>query len=108
MTRQVLEVDDYDVIFHETAIVGGKRRFRFSDIECVLLSSTHLLSFQLGNEVFSVQTDPNDDNHRLVIEALVDRVLKSVPSGTAIGSMPPRAESDKEPVEEKLEFRDEY
>lgn len=76
VTQRYLSVDSEGVEFKETAFVGGKRRFAFREIDCVLLSAQGVLSFQVGREVFSVPTKRGDKKHQEVIDTLV-RELKS-------------------------------
>jgi len=65
------------VIFRETAFFGGTRRFLFNQIEAVLLSPDHKLSFQVGSEVFSIPTKPNKAKHQTAIAALVREVKRA-------------------------------
>jgi len=65
------------VAFCETAFTGGKRHFRFHEIGCILLSPEHKLSFQVGKEVFSIPTKPNDTKHQEVIAAFVRQVQQA-------------------------------
>lgn len=55
----------------------GSRRFRFHEIESVLLSPDHTLSFQVGNEVFSIPTQPDNADHRNVIDFLLLEVRRT-------------------------------
>jgi hypothetical protein len=71
-----LKLDSEGVAFQETAAVGGTRRFAFRDIDCVLMSPDHTLSFQVGDEVFSIPTKPDNKKHQEVIDALVQCVRK--------------------------------
>jgi hypothetical protein len=72
-----LTVDSQGVRFRQTAFIGGRRRFRFNQIDCVLMSPTHVLSFQVGSEVFSVATKPQKRQHQETIEALLYHVRAS-------------------------------
>ena len=65
------------VIFRETAFFGGTRSFTFNQIEAVLLSPDHKLSFQVGKEVFSIPTKPNKAKHQTAIAALVQEVKRA-------------------------------
>ncbi len=75
VTQRSLAVADDGVEFCETALLGGKRRFRFEEIDSVLLSPKGLLSFQVGREIFSIPVRRGDRKDEEVIEALV-RALK--------------------------------
>ena len=71
-----LVVQSDGVKFTETSI-GGARSFRFSDIQCILMAPDHQLSFQVGKEVFSIPTRPDDRNHQVVIATLVHEVKRA-------------------------------
>ena len=73
-----LTLDSAGVAFQETAALGRTRRFAFGEIDCVLMSPDHVLSFQVGKEVFSIPTKPNNKNHQETIATLVQCVRASV------------------------------
>jgi hypothetical protein len=73
-TKRGLKVDSGGVTHLETSFLGGRRRFDFREIECILMSSQGLLSLQVGNEVFSVPTKPDNRYHQETIQALVSGV----------------------------------
>ncbi len=73
-TARILTVDAKGVTHLESAFVGGKRKFQFSEIDAVLMSSKSVLSFQVGNEVFSIPTKPGNRRHQEVIATLVGNV----------------------------------
>ena len=72
--KRYLKVTDQGVDFMETAATGGRKRFNFGQIEFILLSPAQVLSFQVGNEVFSIQTNPNKPKHVAAIRELLARV----------------------------------
>jgi len=72
-----LTVRKTDVVFLKTALAAGKRKFQFSEIDCVLLSTSGLLSFQVGNETFAIQTRADKPKHQEVVEALVRAVRET-------------------------------
>lgn len=76
-TRHFLVLKRDGVKFYEGTIGFGTRSFRFREIECVLLSADDRLSFQVGNEVFSIPTKPAKPKHRAVIDTLVERLESS-------------------------------
>jgi hypothetical protein len=53
------------------------RRFKFEEILCVLMSADNKLSFQVGLEVFSIPTKPNNPKHQKAIAALLEAVQGS-------------------------------
>jgi hypothetical protein len=74
LTKRGLKVDSEGVTHLETSFLGGRRKFGFHEIGCVLMSSQRVLSFQVGNEVFSVPTNPRNRRHQETIHALVSAV----------------------------------
>ena len=79
-TKRYLKVDSAGVEFMETAGLGGKRRFSFGQIGCILMSPDHKLSFQVGREVFSIPTKPYKQGHQETIKALVQSVRAAAPA----------------------------
>ena len=75
--KHFLSVDSDGLKFYNSGLLGS-RRFRFNQIETVLLSPTNVLSFQVGNEVFSIPTKPDDQKHRNVIDFLVQEVRRTM------------------------------
>lgn len=75
---RVLIVERDGVRFQQTAFMGGKRRFAFSQIDSVLMSPNNELSFQVGDEVFTVPTKPGKRGHEAAIAALLEGVRRSV------------------------------
>ena len=76
-TKHFLMVDSGGVKFYDGTGFSGARRFRFNQIECVLMSPDHKLSFQVGREVFSVPTKPGDPKHQSVIDFLLHEVRRT-------------------------------
>ena len=74
--KHFLSVDSDGVRFYNSGLFGAKR-FRFNQIETVLLSANHTLSFQVGNEVFSIPTKPENPKHQNVIDFLLQEVRRS-------------------------------
>jgi hypothetical protein len=75
LQKHYLTVDSSGLRFCNPAL--GPRRFRFHQIESVLLSANHTLSIQVGNEVFSIPTKPDDANHMNVIDFLLQEVRRT-------------------------------
>lgn len=78
--QRYMDVDDFGVTFCETAITGGKRRFRFEEIECVCISPEDLLSFQVGTEVFSLPIKQNKRKHQEAVSALISGLTRTAPA----------------------------
>jgi len=81
LMKRYLEVDSGGVTFCETAFAGGARRFGFHEIDCVLLSETHVLSFQVKQEVFRLPTRPDKEKHQRVIDTLIYEVRRAAGGG---------------------------
>jgi hypothetical protein len=81
VTNHYLMVESDGIKFTETSL-GGARRFRFSEIECILISPEHQLSFQVGKEVFTIPTKPDDRKHQSVIATFVHEVKRA--NGVAV------------------------
>lgn len=78
VTARHLAVDSAGVEFRESMGIGGTRRFAFADIQCALLSTQGVLSFQVGNEVFKIATKKGDKDHQEVIDTLVKALRATV------------------------------
>ncbi len=76
LEKHFLVLESDGLSFYHGALLGA-RRFRFNQIESVLLSSKHLLSFQVGNEVFSIPTKPENLAHQNAISFLLQQVRRS-------------------------------
>ena len=75
---RTLKIEADGLRYVQALVWTRRKRFSFSEINCILLSNTNLLSFQVGNEVFSIQTKPHKPRHQEAIEALVQGVRRSV------------------------------
>ena len=76
-TKHYLKLDSKGVKYYESAAIGGGKRFRFNDILCILMAPDNTLSFQVGQEVFSIKTNPRNDKHQVVIETFVQEVQRA-------------------------------
>jgi hypothetical protein len=74
--KQFLSVDSDGVRVYNGGLFGAKR-FRFNQIESVLLSGNHILSVQVGKEVFNIATKPENQKHQNVINFLLQEVRRS-------------------------------
>jgi hypothetical protein len=76
LTSHFLSVDSGGVKFAgETAL--GAKRFHFHQIDCILMAPDHKLSFQVGREVFTIPTKPDDPKHQNVITCLLQEVRRT-------------------------------
>lgn len=77
--QRYLYVDAHGVTFCETALFGGKQKFGFDQIECVCISPANLLSFQVGNQVWSLPVNPQKRRHQEAVSALLNGLAGTVP-----------------------------
>lgn len=83
LARHILTVRKNGIKFYGASL-WGTRRFRFEEIDCVLLSTDHQLSFQVGREVFTIATKTSSKKHQAAIAALLAGVEGTrVPAGTS-------------------------
>jgi hypothetical protein len=81
-TSRYLEVDSAGIKFCETAFVGGVKRFKFNDIDFILMSDKDELSFQVKQEIFTIPIKPDKDKHKEVISVLLQEVRRANAIGT--------------------------
>jgi hypothetical protein len=79
-TREYLVVHDKGVKYCGTSLFRSIRRFRFDEIHCLLMAPDSTLSFQAGEEVFSIKTKPGNAKHQAAIAALVAALQATCPS----------------------------
>jgi len=77
ITSHYLTVNSDGVKYFEGAVGISARSFRFGQIECVLMSPDHKLSFQVGQEVFTIPTKAEDAKHQQVISTLVQELRRA-------------------------------
>jgi hypothetical protein len=75
--KNFLIVNSDGVKYYNGALFGA-RRFRFNQIDALLLSPTSVLSFQVGNEVFSIPTKPGNQKHRNAVDFLLQEVRRTL------------------------------
>lgn len=77
LENHYLKVDSSGLKFYYGTLLGA-RRFQFHQIDAILLSPDHTLSFQVGNEVFTIPTKPDNVDHRNVIDFFVQEVRRTM------------------------------
>ena len=82
LAKHFLSVDSGGVVFSDTSLFGSKR-FTFRSIECVLMSPDHKLSFQVGSDVFTIPTNPDNPDHQEVIRVLLQEIERPAPDVSA-------------------------
>jgi hypothetical protein len=80
-TKRYLEVHSGGVVYCETSALGGRRTFTYQQIDCVLLSPASVLSFQVGNEVFSLPINQGKPVHRQAVEAMLEGLQRPQQTG---------------------------
>jgi len=78
-TKHYLIVNRDRIKFYDGTGLFGARRFRFEEIQNVLMSADHKLSFQVKQEVFRIQTKPGNAKHLAVIDAILSGVSAGMP-----------------------------
>ena len=77
LAKQYLKVESDGIKYVQASLGGSTRRFRYHEIACILLSESNVLSFQVGEEVFSIQTRPDKTKHLEVISTFVHEVRRA-------------------------------
>ena len=77
VTDHYLVVHSDGVEFFHASNSDRTRHFRFTDIDCILMSPDNRLSLQVNEEVFSIPTDPNNHKHQTVIATLLWEVKRA-------------------------------
>lgn len=76
LSRRFLKVRAKDVVFYGASF-WGSRRFRFAEIEYIVMSDRNELSLQVGQEVFTIMTRPDKPKHQAAIAALLQNLAAS-------------------------------
>ena len=87
-TKHYLKVAPWGVDYMETSGLGGRRKFTFGQIDCILMSPDNRLSFQVGQEVFIIQTNPNKPRHQQTIQEFTQAVGRSRESAGGLPVVP--------------------
>lgn len=75
-----LRIDDKGVAYYSGVVFSSTRRFRFEEVAAILLSEDGTsLSFQVGQEVFSISVKPGNVTQREAINAFTAAVAKAQP-----------------------------
>jgi hypothetical protein len=77
LERHYLEVRSDGIRFFYGALLAA-RRFRFAQIESVLLSSDSKLSIQVNDEVFSIPMNSENPNHKMALDFLLNEVRRTM------------------------------
>lgn len=74
-----LSVKKDGIVFYQAGPVSrSKKIINFDKIDFIIMSKENNLSFQVGNEVFTIKTNPNNKKHQMVIEELLKAVRQTV------------------------------
>lgn len=88
MASRYLKVEEKGIIYCNTDFVGSKK-FRFDEIDFILLSPKSVLSFQVGKEVFSLPIQPGKIEHQQTLTAFIQAVEQSRVRTDAETAVPP-------------------
>jgi hypothetical protein len=72
-----LKVDAKGIKFYEWRAWGGAKKFAFGDVQCILMSNDHTLSFQAGGKIYSIRTKPDKPKHQETISRFVREVERT-------------------------------
>ncbi len=77
LMKNFLEVTATGIVWVESVGIGGRRSFRFDQIDAVLRGD-RIVAFQVGREIFSIAHDPQNAQHRTAIARLVSEAKRTV------------------------------
>lgn len=77
LTRRYMRFDPTSVAICESTVASDERAIAYGQIDAILLSPDGMLSFQVGRNVFKIQTKPEDAGHQQAIRAFVEYVTKA-------------------------------
>lgn len=83
-----LLVTEAGVKYSETFGFSSVRRFPFNTIQAIVVSPKNVLSFQVGEEVFSIPFKPFKSEHQAALTALLEGVQKTDPNCKRIQPLP--------------------
>lgn len=75
--RSFLVMKRDGIKFYQTGMFFGARRFRFFEIDHVLMAADETLSFQVRGETFSILTHSHKPKHQLTIAAFLEALERS-------------------------------
>ncbi len=78
LTARYLLVKKDHVRYCETAIGSRIKKFKFNEIQCVLMSADNVLSLQVGRDVYKLPVKPGNRTHQETIDALVQGIRQSI------------------------------
>ena len=90
LNRRFLKVDAGGFKFYEESGWGGARKFAFSDVQCILMSNDHTLSFQVERKTYSIPTKPDNQEHQETIGRFVREVERTDRARTGFPAGPPQ------------------
>ncbi len=93
MTSKYLVVTETGIKVRQDSLVSSVRHFPFSAIECVVMAPNNTLSFQVGEEVFSIETRADKPKHQATIAALLEGLQRAEAERTIPQGLPQTAES---------------
>jgi hypothetical protein len=69
--RRYLEVDEAEVVYCETAALGGVKHIDYKDIDAVLRDHAHL-SIQVGRDIYKLPYKADNREHTQAVATLLE------------------------------------
>lgn len=74
-----LSIKKEGIVFYQAGPVSrSKKIFKYDEIDFILMSKENNLSLHVGEEVFTIKTNPDNKKHQLVIGELLKAVSKTI------------------------------
>jgi hypothetical protein len=77
LETRCLIIEDASMRFRQSVGLGGERRFSYGEIDCVLMSPESVLSFQVGQEVFSLPLRLEKPKHQAALAAFLGQLRQT-------------------------------
>ena len=104
LSRCSIEIHSNGITYFESAAFSTKRNFRFDQIETILLAADNTLSFQIGQELFSIRVRPDLPRQREIIDTFL-RAVGGASPGCQVNAFP-SGTNPKPP--ERIDFKSAY
>lgn len=75
--RRWLKVTAKGLRVFDEGMWAGAKRFSFNQVQSILMSNDHILSFQIDRTVYSVPTKPGSKKHQETIATLLREVSRT-------------------------------
>jgi len=75
--RRYLEVDELEVMFQESSVLGGMERIAYKDIDAVVRDHANL-SIQVGRKIYKVPYKSTNKEHTQLVIMLIEGCRKTL------------------------------